>query len=247
VGEQATVTASVRPGKRARNWWSTWWPFGLAWPAAALLIVLGTWAGYALDSRLPTLVLFPFAAAVSTTELHRSGAVAAALFGHLPVYALIARVGVRRQHSRTAMATVAAFHLAGIVLGSPLFWGPSLPAFGRRLAETAGPGARDCGVVPLSRDRAAAISCARSELTEGRPFYVAFQVMGIDSTIYEGLAYRGPGQATRILWDSDITGGYNLVPIRRIREETCSALAIANDGKTVAISCGERSNLSAPE
>jgi hypothetical protein len=168
-----------------------------------VLIVLGSWAGYALDSRLLTVVMFPFAAAVSTTGLHRSGVVAVALFSQLPGYALIARVGVRRRHSRTAMATVVALHLAGFVLGSPLFWGPSLPAFGRRLAETAGAGARDCGSVPLPRDRAAAVSCARAALAVGQPFFVAFQVMGIDSTTYEGLAYRAPGQATRILWDSD--------------------------------------------
>ena len=194
MGEQATETASARPGKRTRNWWSTWWPFGLAWPATALLIVLGSWAGYALDTRLLTVVLFPFAAAVSAIELSRSGAAVVALFSQLPVYALIARAGIRRRHSRAAMATVVALHFAGIALGSPLFWGPSLPAFGRRLAETAGPGARDCGSVPLSRDRAAAVSCARTALAAGQPFFVAFQVMGIDSTIYEGLPTEGPGR-----------------------------------------------------
>ncbi len=247
MGEQATETARVRPGKRAQNWWSTWWPFGLAWPVTALLIVLGSWAGDALDTRLLTVVLFPFAAAVSTTELSRSGAVAVALFSQLPVYALIVRAGIHRRRSRPAMATVVALHLAGIALGSPLFWGPSLSEFGRRLAEAAGPGARDCGSVPLPHDRTAAVCCARAALAAGQPFFVAFQVMGIDSTIYEGLAYRASGQATRILWDSDITGGYNLVPLRRIHQAACPLPAIRDAESGSPIGCSEHGDARSSE
>jgi hypothetical protein len=193
-------------------------------------------------------VLFPFAAAVSTTELSRSGAVGVALFSQLPVYALIVRAGVRRRHSRTAMAAVVALHLAGMVLGSPLFWGPSLPAFGRRLAETAGPGARDCASVALPHDRTAAVSCARGALAAGQPFFVAFQVMGIDSTIYEGLAYRAPGQATRILWDSHITGGYNLVPpLRRIHQAACPSPAMDDAQSGSPVGCGEHGDARSSE
>jgi hypothetical protein len=240
LDEQATETAGVRVGKRTRTWWSTWWPFGLAWPATALLIVLGATADDALDSRFPLLILFPFAAAVCTTELHRSVLVALTLVGQLPLYALLAKASVRRRHSRTVAAAVATLRLTGIALGSPLFWGPSLSAFGRRLAEAAGPGARHCGVVPLIEGRAAAISCSRIALAARRPFSVAFQVMGIDSTIYEGLAFRGPGQATHLVWDSDVSGGYSLVPRRRVYQSLCVAPAIENRERTSPVTCSER-------
>ena len=239
LGERAAEPAGARTGQREQTWWSTWWPFGLAWPATAAAIVLGSWAGYALDSRLLTVALFPYAAAVSTTELRRFGAVALALFSQLPLYALIARVAVRRQHSRAAMPAIVALHLAGIALGSPLSWGPSLPGFGRTLARAAGPAARDCGCVPLAGDRTAAVRCSRAALAAGQPFFVAFQVMGIDSTIYTGLAYRGPGQATRIVWDSDITGGSNLVPIRRIHQSPCPSPTIRVAESASPIACVE--------
>ena len=228
------------------SWWSTWWPFGLAWPATALLIVLGAWAGQALDSRVPLVIFFPFAAALCATLLHRSVLVGLAFLGQLPVYALVARAGVRRQRPRAAAAAVVLLHLAGITLGSPLFWGPSHAAFGRRLAEAAGPGAQDCGLVPLAAGRAAAINCARTALAEGRPFFVAFQVMGIDSTIYEGLASPAPGHATRILWDSDVSGGYNLVPLRRIHETACGAPGIDDVDAGSPISCGEHRHARTP-
>jgi hypothetical protein len=66
--------------------------------------------------------------------------------------------------------------------------------------------------------------------------------MGIDSTIYVGLAYGARGQSTRIVWDSDISGGYNLVPMRRIREESCTAPTVADAEPSSPISCGERRN-----
>lgn len=240
LDDQATEAGGFRSGTRTRNWWSTWWPFALAWPATPLVFVLATWADHApLDSRIPVVILFPFAAALSTTDLTRSVVVALAAISQFPVYALIVQAGARREHSRTVATAVVVLHLAGVPLGSPLFWGPSLPAFGRTLAETAGPQARDCGIVPLSQDRTAAINCTRAALAEGRPFFVAFQVMGIDSTIYDGLAHRALGQTTRILWDSDVTGGSNLVPLRRIHQASCRAPVIRDAERGPLISCGE--------
>jgi hypothetical protein len=204
------------------------------------LLPLASWSDSALDSRLPLAILFPFAAVVSTTKLRMSGLVAVALFCQLPAYALVMRAGVRRQHSRTAAAAILLLHLAGIGLGGPLSWGPSLPAYGHKLAEAAGPKARECGIVALPQDRGGATNCARAALAEGRSFSVAFQVLGIDSTIYVGLAYRARGEAMRMVWDSDVSGGYNLVPIRHIHQESCPVPAIRDAEKTSPISCGER-------
>jgi hypothetical protein len=165
-------------------------------------------------------------------------AVTLGLLCELPLYALVARLGARRGNARRAAAAIGALHLFAMGLGGPFFWGPSLHAYGRVLREAAGADSRDCGVVPLPQRRDGAVSCAQAALAEGAPFSVAFQVMGIDSTIYVGLAYRADGTPARIVWDSDVSGGYNLVPIRKIHKEDCSKPSIANADDSPRLSCG---------
>lgn len=222
------------------RWWATWRPFWFAWLATAVLLPLVSWGAGVIGSRLPLVILFPFAAVVATAVQRTSLLLPVVLLGQLPAYALFARAGARRHHPRAAGTAILLLHLAAVGLGGPMSWGPSLAAYKRCVLAAAGPEARDCGVVPLGQDRGAAVACARAALAEARPFSVAFQVMGIDSTIYVRLAHRTGGQATRILWDSDVTGGYNLVPLRRIHQEACTTPTIADAERTSPISCGER-------
>ena len=190
-------------------------------------------------TRLPLVLFFPLAAAVATAGMSLGGVVQALLLGQLPAYALVARAGARRHAPGAAAIGIGAVHLIAVVLGSPPFWGPSLARYERELRRAAGPGARECGVVALDQDRTAAYRCAQAALAQREPFWVAFQVMGIDSTIYEGLASRSPGEAVRLVWDSDIYGGYNLVPIRRLSKTACQAPNFRTEERP-EVDCGER-------
>jgi hypothetical protein len=95
--------------------------------------------------------------------------------------------------------------------GSPVCAeGPSLDEFAHTLREAGGPDAQDCGLISLSESRASAVSCATKAIAEGRPFSVGFQVQGIDSRIYLGLARAASGKTERFYWDSDVFGGSKL-------------------------------------
>jgi hypothetical protein len=85
--------------------------------------------------------------------------------------------------------------------------GPTLNQFRSKLAQTAGPGAADCGMVMLDSSKSDAVTCSAAALTASKPFYVAFEVQGIDSAIVHGLAVNAKGEATRFMWDSDRHGG----------------------------------------
>lgn len=237
---------NARPTRPGRRWWATLRPFLLAWPFAAVSCVAADLAGLHLSRlldeghRLPTIFAFPFAAALAAIAPGAPPSVVmAVLLGQLPFYALVARLAVRRDAPRGAALAVAVLHLVGLVLASPLSWGPSLAAFERRLQEVAGPRAERCGVVLLRQDRSAAARRAQAALDAGRPFVVAFQRQGIDSTIYEGLASRGRGPAVLVSWDGDASGGGHLVPVRRMRERACAAPAIDDGYRAAEFRCDE--------
>ena len=222
-----------RPMRADRRFWATLRPFLLAWPFAAVSYVAADLAGIRLSRlldeghRLPLIAVFPFAAALAATAPEAPRSVSqAVVLGQYPLYALVVRLAVRRGAPRGAGVAVVVLHAVGLVLASPLSWGPSLAAFERRLRQAAGPGAERCGVVPLRQDRSAAARRAQAALDAGRPFVVAFQRQGIDSIIYEGLASRGRGPAVLLSWDGDASGGGPLVPVRRMYERACAAPAI---------------------
>ena len=85
--------------------------------------------------------------------------------------------------------------------------GPSLEVYRVALKSSAGSTAIDCGVVMLSESKTNAVACANAALADHRPFFVAFQVQGIDSTIIHGLAVKATGEAVWSMWDSDAFGG----------------------------------------
>ena len=81
------------------------------------------------------------------------------------------------------------------------------PRVHAELQGVAGPDAAACGEVPLRQKRTEAAACARRAMKSGKPFWVAFQVQGNDSLLWEGAAGDGRGGYWMILHDSDITGG----------------------------------------
>jgi hypothetical protein len=117
--------------------------------------------------------------------------------------------------------------------------GPSFRAYLNELANAAGVGGQDCGVVAYGQPRAQAIECAAAALKVHRPVWVAFQVLGIDSQIYMGLAVNSAGQAWRITWGSDSSGGAPLIASRVMDREICSLPEVANraEGQGGPIAC----------
>ena len=238
MGDERGSTTAGRTLRGWSRWWASWWPFALAWPAAMVLFVGASLLGQRLRSPLPVVALFPHAAAVATAGMDVKEFVLALLLGQWPAYALVARLAARRQRQGAGSIGIAAVHLVSALLGSPPSWGPSLARYERELADSAGPGAQACGVISFDEERAGAYRCAHAALAERRPFWVAFRVMGIDSTIYEGLVSRPPEEATRVVWDSDIYGGFNLVPIRRVSKSACEAPSLGS-AENPRIDCRE--------
>jgi len=101
--------------------------------------------------------------------------------------------------------------------------GPSFQEYLSLLNERAGSSSKDCGVVRLMQPHSEAVSCAQTALKGRTPFMVVFQVQGIDSEIFHGLAVDASGNGTWLQWDSDsYGGGYHFVTKSWIKEEACS-------------------------
>ena len=165
----------------------------------------------------------------------------------IPADAAIMDVAVQSSIRRGIALTLAAS--AALVSCEPireaLARGPSLQDYEETLRLAAGAGARDCGVVALPASRAAAVSCARTALQSGEPFFVAFQVQGVDSTIYRGVVRPLPGRAIVLTWDSDVTGGSSLAAQRRIFSRDCPGPAVLETDDGGPIGCAE--DRSAPD
>jgi len=116
--------------------------------------------------------------------------------------------------------------------------GPTLNQFRSTLAETAGSTATDCGVVMLDNSKSDAVACSTAALAASKPFYVAFQVQGIDSVIVHGLAFNAKGEATWFMWDSDKHGGrYPNTAESWIDQKPCAHPSVGSSSRP--ISCRE--------
>jgi hypothetical protein len=112
--------------------------------------------------------------------------------------------------------------------------GPSFEEYRALVTASAGAGASDCGFVKLRTSKTEAISCVESALRGGRPVFVIFQIQGIDSQIFMGLAVDQTGKAVRIMWDSDASGGGSRYMSKaRIEKTPCDQPALKNDNETV--------------
>ncbi|HSE12410.1 MAG TPA: hypothetical protein VLB69_07235 [Rudaea sp.] len=78
----------------------------------------------------------------------------------------------------------------------------------KKLAAIAGPDSRDCGVVALPADRAAAIACAEGAASAGTAYRVAFQLQAAGSLTWQGAARDAHGKLAVVFYDdSDPSGG----------------------------------------
>ena len=115
--------------------------------------------------------------------------------------------------------------------------GPSVEEYIEFVRSRAGEGATGCGVVRLGQDRTAAVACATAALEQERPFFVIFQVQGIDSDIYYGLSLDNKGAVMRAIWDSDVHGGSRFAKRARTRAAICNNPQVFAEGQP--IQCGE--------
>ena len=79
----------------------------------------------------------------------------------------------------------------------------------KTLAKRAGPDATDCGTIPLSADRAAAIACARKATADGRAYRLALQMKGEggDTYTWQGAARDDRGHLWVVFYDADTSAG----------------------------------------
>jgi hypothetical protein len=75
-----------------------------------------------------------------------------------------------------------------------------------RIRELTGPGAADCGHVRLNGDRSATSHCLVQAFETSRPFWVRYDLQGIDSHLETVFVRTQHGNFMRIDWDSDVTG-----------------------------------------
>ena len=100
---------------------------------------------------------------------------------------------------------------------------PYTAGFRKQLLEIAGDAAFDCGSVPLSQPAGSSATCATEALAARKPFFVAFQVRGIDSQIWDGLALGSDGQSRIVRFDSDPSGGHRFFARPRVSIDPCSS------------------------
>lgn len=102
-------------------------------------------------------------------------------------------------------------------------------------AALAGAGATDCGLVPVGGDATAADACAVEAFQGGAPFFVVYELQGIDSSVSTALAYDG-AQLISLYRDSDPSGGSNVGA--EVTENVCtSGSVIAGDAGHDVVFC----------
>ncbi|MEO8673855.1 MAG: hypothetical protein ABI411_21305 [Tahibacter sp.] len=84
---------------------------------------------------------------------------------------------------------------------------PETKPFFDRLRQIAGPWSKACGVALLGDDPENALVCAREAMAAGETFWVAIQVQGVDSLLFNGAAREPDGTSWLVTFDSDVHGG----------------------------------------
>jgi hypothetical protein len=111
------------------------------------------------------------------------------------------------------------------------------PSVDSRMRNIAGSAALNCGMVKLdasSDETQQAIDCANSQLALPRPFYVAFQLLGVDSAIWDGLSSEPSGGHVVTHYDSG-GGGFFAQP--RFDVSKCEQPVLMAKTST-PVSCG---------
>jgi hypothetical protein len=76
----------------------------------------------------------------------------------------------------------------------------------RRSEELSGMGSTDCGTVGIRENPQRATKCALRVFSEGKPFHVRYDLMGIDSDVAEGIVGSAGGQVYELDFDGDPAG-----------------------------------------
>jgi hypothetical protein len=117
-----------------------------------------------------------------------------------------------------------------LFIGTGCHLGPTLAEYRQLIRKTAGNEAVDCGLVLATTPREPAVACSTSAMTNHQPFFVAFQVRGIDSQIIVGVAVDRAGRATKMLWDSDAYGGGRWWATKSwMQQAGCRGLSVSAD------------------
>jgi hypothetical protein len=120
-------------------------------------------------------------------------------------------IGPRKAEIATALA-VLALMTGACARRSQLF---------ARIAQLAGPSARDCGHVNVNEDPASAMRCAENAISKRTPFRVSVDGRTVDSAVTDALVGSSDGRLTWVRFDADTSGG-SLLPLPKIFERPCS-------------------------
>jgi hypothetical protein len=133
------------------------------------------------------------------------------------------------------------------LLAFPAACGPSFDRYHLLLINESGASGRSCGVIERGESPEATASCAQEALAAGSPFFVVFEVQGIDSHIFRGLAVNDRGEATFAQWDSDGYGG-SRGPFKKpwIRQASCPAPTVTAEPPFIHCDQDEESSLGNP-
>jgi len=80
-------------------------------------------------------------------------------------------------------------------------------ALAKRLAMLAGADAIDCGILLRNADRRPAIACATDATASGKPWRLAEQLEGPESSIWQGAARDNQGKFRVVFYEADLAAG----------------------------------------
>ena len=103
----------------------------------------------------------------------------------------------------------------------------SLESFSAELGAALNSGSTNCGIVRISMESSAVDTCVEDMFTASSPFYAVYELMGIDSTVAEGVSLDAQGKLLIWSFDSSITGQGDSGPVR-IESEQCLQPTLLN-------------------
>jgi hypothetical protein len=121
----------------------------------------------------------------------------------------------------------------------PVTSGP--PELITHLRELAGPEAIECGMSPLwvrnpMEHQRIVVQCAEGAIANSKPFWAAFQQLGDDSALWEGVALTPGGQLMSTNYDSDIWGGSRSFVVPQSSDRQCNSVGFG-DGQYGIVIC----------
>ena len=121
------------------------------------------------------------------------------------------------------------------ILTSPLSTSTSKERLQQAIYRLAGSQATDCGQVPFTGNSSSADACSVAAFKAKQPFYVRYDLEGMDSTIAQIFIGTSQGQIYIIFYDSDPSGGSGAAAT--ITEDLCTNPRISTDKGRERITC----------